>query len=231
MVSRDALVEGERLGQRVVRGDPGRRERQLVPGADLELVGVPAVDRARQPRAAQDQPVGAGDGGDHLGAVHVLAPHPGPDRAVAEPHHPLVPDGDGALDADHPPDQVGPAVRDRHHVEHAQPAGRRRPGGLQRGAVADVAAGHLGHLARRAPAASGRARDRPAARRSRRGSRSAAGRASPPSRPCRPGRRCRGPRGRRSPRSATAWGHGTAPRSLTAETSCRCRPPEVFADR
>ena len=81
------------------------------PSCDVELVLVVAVDGVRQPRAAQDHHVGAGDGGDDLVAAAVVAAaDPRPDLAVAEPHDPLVPHPDRAGDACDPAHDVGAAV-------------------------------------------------------------------------------------------------------------------------
>ncbi len=158
----DPVLVGQRLRQLVVRGRPGGREGQLLTGLERELVGVLAVHRPRQPGAAQDQPVRAGDGRDHLDAVGVLAPHPGPHLAVAEPDHPLVPDHHLALDPDDPAHDVGAAVAERHHVEHDHAAGVGRPRGLQDGAVPDVPAAAGRRLVLRPRAASARAPGRPA---------------------------------------------------------------------
>ena len=133
------------------RGDPHGGERQLLARTDLELVDVPPVDGPRQPRAAQHQPVRPRDGGDHPDAVHVLAAHPGPDLAVAEPHHPLVAEPHPPLDAGDPADQVGAAVPDRHHVQDGHPAGGRGVRRLEGGAVADVPAGAGDLLVLRGP--------------------------------------------------------------------------------
>ena len=140
-------------------------------------------------------------------AVHVLAAHPGPDLAVAEPDHPLVPDRHGALDADRPAARCRPGRRrsasGRGSVTHARvrwsrwsPAPRccRRTGGVHGAALvrrAEQPAAVLGGAEQRGEAGGGvEARQ---------------ARASRPSRPCRPVPRCRCRRARRSPRSVGPW--------------------------
>ena len=53
-----ARLDLEAARELVVRGVPDRGELHPLPGGEVELVDVVAVLAARQPRAAQDQPVG-----------------------------------------------------------------------------------------------------------------------------------------------------------------------------
>ena len=144
-------VGGDRRLDRTVRArrrpvvgrDPGHREGQLVPGLDRELVDVAVAVGDRQTRPAQHELVRAGDGGDHLLAVDLAAPHPGRDGAVVHPDHPLVPEPHRAADARQPAYDVGPVVAGRHHVEQGDRAGVRGEGGLEGGGVSDVLSRHL----------------------------------------------------------------------------------------
>ena len=112
------------------------------PSLHVELVLVVAVDGPRQPRAAQDHHVGAGDGGDDLVAAAVeAAPDPRPDLAVAEPHHPLVPHPDRAGDPHDAAQDVGAAVPQRHEIGHLHHPRVGLVGRLQDEAVVAVAAG------------------------------------------------------------------------------------------
>ena len=121
-----------------VRGEPRGGEAEHVARLDGELVGVPVVDRLRQPGTAQHQAVRSGGGDDDLVPGDLLAVHPRPDLAVVGADHPGVRHLDTALEAGDPAQQVGPAVLHGHHVEQLDDAGGRGEGGLHDGRGADV---------------------------------------------------------------------------------------------
>ncbi len=142
----DRLVDQVAVGARraQVGRQPGGRPGEHLPLVDLEVVDVAVVRGVRQARAAQDQLVGAGHGGDHrLVSVPLAAPYPRLGEPVVEADDPLVVHPDRALDSGHPSYQVDAAVPGGHHVEQGDDPGLGREGRLERCRVVDVGAADL----------------------------------------------------------------------------------------
>ncbi len=146
-LGRDAQrpLDVDRLRHRRPRGHPGRRELEPLTGAHGEGVAVVAVLGAREPVPAQDEHVGAGDGPDDGSAVLVGgARHPRQDRPVARAHDPLVSHRHLAVEPFDDPEDVGPAVTERHEVGDADPAGVGLVGRVEDEGVAAVGARRAG---------------------------------------------------------------------------------------